>query len=331
MAYRVCAYRPFLVGIGLILPALLGCSELSAQAPPPAFAKSVPENLRDLRNIQNHVQDLVKFVTPAVVGVRVGNAQGSGIIIDKEGHVLTAGHVSGKPGQEVVVLLSSGKEVRGRSLGSNLDIDSGMIKITEPGEWPYVGIGKSSQVRTGDWCICLGHPLGYQKGRAPVVRLGRVLEAYSSYLRTDTPLVGGDSGGPLIDMHGKVIGIHSRIGDLLSANIHVPADTYREQWDKLAKGEQWGNNLFDRPTGAYLGIRVDGQRRVTLVASESPAERAGLRLNDRLNSLQGLPISGGEDLEDFLRTQRPGSEVIVQIVRGDEIINVRLVLGKRPS
>ncbi|MCL6480244.1 MAG: trypsin-like peptidase domain-containing protein, partial [Firmicutes bacterium] len=72
------------------------------------------------------------------------------------------------------------------------------------------------------------------------VRLGRVQWRNENLIRTDCTLVGGDSGGPLFDMHGKVIGIHSRIGPSLATNLHVPVNTYRQTWDRLAQGEVWG-------------------------------------------------------------------------------------------
>src|SRR4029077_15044098 len=99
-----------------------------------------------------------------------------------------------------------------------------------------------------------------QLGRPPVVRVGRILETTPKYLRTDCTLVGGDSGGPLFDMNGKVIGIHSRIGGSISFNIHVPVDTYAETWEKLAASEVWGRDLglcdFARPSSAYLGVQA---------------------------------------------------------------------------
>src|SRR5205807_1727365 len=97
----------------------------------------------------------------------------------------------------------------------------------------------SADLKKGQWVITVGHPGGFRPDRSPPVRLGRVIESTKSLVRTDCTIVGGDSGGPLFDMTGKVVGIHSRIGAPLSANIHVPVDTYRDTWDRLVKGEVW--------------------------------------------------------------------------------------------
>src|SRR5262249_34378556 len=158
-----------------------------------AVEKPAPENLADLKAIQGQVNKVLDKVIPCTVGVVVGGASGSGVIIDKDGTVLTAGHVSGKPGQEGILILHNGKTVKGKTLGQNVGIDSGMIKITDEGPWPFVEMGSSADVKKGEWVISCGHPGGYKKGRSPVVRLGRVLDTTNSTIRTDCTLVGGDS------------------------------------------------------------------------------------------------------------------------------------------
>jgi len=114
-----------------------------------------------------------------------------------------------------------------------------MMKITTEGKYPFCELGKVSDMKKGTWCIAIGHPGGYKEGRSPVVRVGRILENNSEYVRTDCTLVGGDSGGPLFDMHGRVIGINSRIGQTLTSNMHVPVDTFRDTWGRLAQGDRW--------------------------------------------------------------------------------------------
>ena len=86
---------------------------------PGAFSKTVPEDAADLLAIQKHVQVLVKQLRPATVGVRIGAAQGSGVIVTKDGYVLTAGHVSGRPGQNAEIILADGKKLKAKSLGRN--------------------------------------------------------------------------------------------------------------------------------------------------------------------------------------------------------------------
>src|SRR5207237_141509 len=141
------------------------------------------------------------------------------------------------------------------------------------------------------------HPCGYESGRSPVVRVGRVLDNSKVLVRTDCTLVGGDSGGPLFDMNGKVIGIHSRISGAITANIHVPVDTYRETWDQLAAGEAIGGP--GAKNNPYLGVQGDPDLKdckILVVSPGSPAEKAGLKVNDVVRSFAGTKINDFEDL-----------------------------------
>jgi serine protease Do len=309
---------------------------LELKALPAAFNKAVPETVEDLKAIQGHVQEVLKKVVPTVVNLRIGMGQGSGVIISEDGYVLTAGHVSGPAGREVVVTLHDGRKVKGKTLGANRGIDSGLVKITDEGKWPHADMGKSGELKKGDWSMAIGHPGGYKPGRSPVVRLGRVLDLGKAALRTDCTLVGGDSGGPLFDMHGRVIGIHSRIGGPLTANVHVPVDTYRETWDKLAQGDVWGGPMFGRPTkaGPYLGVEADpdGDRcKITRVVPDSPAEKAGVKVDDVIVRFADRKVADFDDLRAQVQRRKVGEEVTLEVRRGDQTVTLKLVVGKRPS
>src|SRR5262245_45630090 len=230
-----------------LIPTLIAALFLAA----PALADSPPlikdpTSIKELKDLQSRVQDVYKKVTPAIVGIQIGGASGSGVIVTEDGYVLTAGHVSGKPDSECTVIFPDGKRLKAKSLGQNKGIDSGMLKITETGKYPHLEMGDSKLLQKGQWVVSLGHPGGFVPGRTPVLRLGRVINSTDNLIQTDCTLVGGDSGGPLFDLDGKVIGIHSRIGLPISFNIHVPVATYRDTWDELVAGKSWGDNRFNR-------------------------------------------------------------------------------------
>ncbi len=300
---------------------------------PTAFAKKVPESVGDLKAIEAHVRDLTKKCMPATVGIRIGQSSGSGVIIDAEGHVLTAGHVSGDPNRDCQIIMPDGNIFKGKTLGANRGIDSGMIIITDKGPFPFIEMNTSAQLKRGDWCLAIGHPGGFQKGRSPVVRVGRLLDVNVSYLRTDCTLVGGDSGGPLFDMTGKVIGIHSRIGGTITQNIHVPINTYRDTFDRLVKAEIWGNNIFGAGNEAYLGIEIGGGDvkgvKVGSVTPKSPAEKAGLKADDVITKFDGQAVANTDEFMKLLRRKSPGNEVAIEIRRGEETVQVRATIGKR--
>lgn len=304
---------------------------------PAVFDKDVPENILELQAIQKHVKTLLEKTMPCTVGIRMGASQGSGVIVTKDGYVLTAGHVSGTPDRDCQIILPDGKKLKGKTLGANRGIDSGMVKILETGDFPFCDMAQSADLKKGQWCLAIGHPGGWQPGRSPVVRLGRIQETSKSFVRTDCTLVGGDSGGPLFDMNGKVIGIHSRIGNLITANIHVPVDTYKETWERLAKGEEWGGSLFGgggKAGDAYLGLRLDPDRkgcRIINVNPDSPAEKAGLKVDDQITKFEGKNVDSMDELSRFLQKRQPGNEVALEVLRGGETLTLRVTLGKRPS
>jgi serine protease Do len=196
-----------------------------------------PKSLADLRSLEEKVQRVAAKVLPAVVGVDMGGSQGSGVIVSKDGIVMTAGHVVGKPGQKVKFRFANGKTAEGITLGLNAQIDSGLMRITDKGDWPFVEKGESGNLKIGSWCVTVGHPLGYQPGRPPVVRIGRVLHNDATVLQTDSPIVFGDSGGPVFDLDGKVIGINSRIGGAMDQSLHVPSDAFTREWQVLLSGD----------------------------------------------------------------------------------------------
>jgi len=198
-----------------------------------AFHRPVPTSIPDLRAMQDQVRNLVKRLSPAVVEVEVGYGSGSGVVISTDGLVLSAGHVCSRAGRDVRVTFADGKRARGKTLGADADSDTGLIRITDSGPWPCAAMGDLAKTGIGDWVLALGHPGGFDAKRSLVVRLGRIIRLTSDAVQTDCTISPGDSGGPLFDMSGRVIGIHSAISSSLSENLHVPVTEFYTHWDQL--------------------------------------------------------------------------------------------------
>jgi serine protease Do len=282
---------------------------------------------------------LVEKLSPAVVSVRVGGSSGSGVIVSKDGWVLTAGHVSGTANRDVAIYFANGKTAKGKTSGGNHGIDSGLIKITSDGDWPCADMGDSANLQKGDWCMVIAHHGGFKPGRTPPVRLGRILnnDVKKSTITTDAVLVGGDSGGPLFDMHGRVIGINSRIGTPLTSNMHVSVSPFRDEWGKIAGGETWGKlgggkGGFGK--GAlYLGLQTDPDAEGCVVLSVEkggPAEKAGVKVKDIIKKLDDTEITNRFMLNKLVNAKKAGETVTLEILRGDEKLNLKVEITKRP-
>jgi serine protease Do len=318
---------------------LLACCPLAQAAPttrPAPPLKPVPQTVADLRALQDRVESVVARVEPTVVGIRVNGGQGSGVIVTDDGYVLTAGHVAAKPGRTVTLLLADGNLVHATTLGVNHAADTALIKISEAhpggGKWPFAPMGASGKLLKGAWCIAMGHPGGYKPGRTPPLRLGRILETRGNALRTDCTLVGGDSGGPLFDLDGKVIGIHSRIGMTVNDNLHVPVDAFRDSWQRLMASEEWGQPMF-ASRKPYFGVEEDelaDDCRIGRVYAKSPAEIAGLKSGDIITSFGDRKIQDFGDLIIQLGTHKPGDLVNVVVSRDGKPVKLRVVIGRKP-
>ena len=211
-----------------------------------AGGMTAPLRAESLQERQSKVMEVVTKVSPAVVAItgtsRTGMmGSGSGVIVSKDGLVLTAGHVLAATGQELMITLPGGREVKGKSLGRNMNRDAALAQITEPGEYPFVEMAPGDSASAGEWVLALGHPGGYDAQRGAPMRVGRLWENDSkAYFRSDCTVSGGDSGGPLFDLEGRVVGIHSSISQNLSENRHVPIGVFAKDMDRMKQGEVWG-------------------------------------------------------------------------------------------
>ena len=298
-----------------------------------AIRTTAPDSIEELKALQATVKKVVEKTTPCTVGVMLGLGAGSGVIVTEDGLVLTAAHVSGDPGKDCTLILPDGSRVKGKTLGTNDKLDSGMIQITDKGpndgKWPFIPLGKSTDLKKGQWLVALGHPGGWKRDRPPVARLGQVQDSSKDLIRSSCTLVGGDSGGPLFDLEGHVVGIHSRIGYTLASNIHVPADGFKAEWEQLAKGVQIGKPLKAAPV--ILGVEFDTEETPKLkdVTEEGPADQAGLKSGDVITEFDGKEVATPDEIRAILRKKKPGDEVTVLVKRGTKTLSRTITLGKR--
>lgn len=321
-----------------VLLCLIPCSRTWAEAVTTTIASpelkkifdgGQPASLVELRRMEQHQRQLCAKVLACTVGIVIGPSHGSGVIISEDGYVLTAAHVAGAPNRKAIMILPDGREIAGVSLGLYRTLDAGLMKINDAGPWPYAELAKSDEAKVGQWCLATGHPGGFEDGRKPVVRIGRILLKDKFAITTDCTLVGGDSGGPLLDMEGRVIGINSRIGRFLTTNMHVPVAAYHEAWERLVKGEAWGRLPG---LGPYLGVQGEPNAKdakISRVNPGTPAEKAGIQVGDIIVKYNGKSVGDFASLQTLVSESQPGDKLPVELLRGGSSIKLELEIGER--
>ena len=305
----------------------------------PVSGREPSRTLDDLTRLEAKVEAVVPKVLPATVALLSTrtNSSGSGVIVAEDGLILTAAHVV-EGAAELLVVFPNGKQVQGKVLGANFSKDVAMVKITEAGKWPFAPMGKSKSLAAGDWVIALGHSAGFDAGRTPPVRFGRVMTTGPlNFLTTDCTLIGGDSGGPLFDLDGRVVAIHSSIGTPLTTNNHAGIDGFREDWDRLLAGETWGElsmNPFANPEMPVLGIimgktRGDQGVLVMRMIPGSPAAAGGARTGDVIRSIDGNEVRNDRDMLLTLARHKAGDQVKLGIMRETETLEIKVKLKRR--
>jgi len=298
--------------------------------------KKVPEDRKDLLALQTALTKALPQARAATVCIEIGEGSGSGVIVSADGLILTAAHVATGVKKKVTVMLEDGTKLKAETLGVVADTDAAMIRITEKGSYPFIEIDRENTTRLGDWVFALGHSGGFDKNRGSVVRLGRLVRIANSTFQSDCILIGGDSGGPLFDLTGRLVGIHSRVGQQLQVNMHVPMSEFVKNWDGLLKAEFIGEGPFaTKPEkgNGYLGLATDarpeGGLKVTKVGNKSPAEEAGVKEGDVLLKMNETALTKREQLQELLKEMSAGDEVTFQLERGGKPQTLTFNLGER--
>ena len=319
-----------------LLPVLLPWSAMAQGARPYVNDLKVPESRKDLETLQNAVAAALPKARAATVCIEIKEGSGSGVIVSPDGLILTAAHVATGVKKKVTVILEDGTRLKAETLGLVADKDAAMIRILEKGIYPFVEIDRAEATKLGDWVFALGHSGGFDKERGSVVRLGRLVRIANSTFQSDCMLIGGDSGGPLFDLTGKLVGIHSRVGQQLQVNMHVPMTEFISNWDGMLKGEFIGEGPYAQlpeKGNGFLGLateaRPKGGLRVTKVGSKSPAEVAGVKEGDFLLKLNGVPLEKREQMQELLKEMSAGDEVTLDTERDGKPKTFTLELGVR--
>ncbi|MDG1895852.1 MAG: trypsin-like peptidase domain-containing protein [Fuerstiella sp.] len=317
----------------MLLLTLCLCGTLQAEQDP---------DLVRLTARQAKLDKALDKVSPALVAVEDGNGAGSGVVVSADGVVLTASHVvSSRRSSRLRVIFPNGDTYRAELLGMNRSVDAAMLKITDRPRngkpFPHVDLGESSKLKRGDWCFALGHPGGFQKNRPAPVRLGRVLSAGYRTVVSDCAIVLGDSGGPLFDLSGDLIGIHSMITEVIVENRHVAVDAFRRDGDRMENRERWGtlsaynNDLVET---SFVGMVLRWRNftpEVARVVRNSPADEAGIRPGDLLLTIADQAFADPLALSTLLADIAEDQHVKLRVDRVGREKDLTMTTGHKPT
>jgi serine protease Do len=266
---------------------------------------------------------------------------GSGFIIDADGSIITNNHVI-EGAERIIVKLSDGRTMRARVIGADPDTDIALIKVDGQQRLPVAPLGDSGTLRMGEWVCAIGNPLGYEHSVTVGVIsfLGRKLfdPSLDNYIQTDAAINFGNSGGPLINGRGEVIGINAAISSRASnIGFAVPINGAAAILPQLrARGRVSrgyigvGLRDIDADLQHSLGLPVSEGALVQDVTADSPADRAGLRAYDVIVSFDGAPVASDDELIRQISSKNPGSAAQVGALRDGRAATFTVKLAERP-
>ncbi|MGE3704109.1 MAG: trypsin-like peptidase domain-containing protein [Vicinamibacterales bacterium] len=267
---------------------------------------------------------------------------GSGFIIDPDGSILTNHHVIDRA-ERIMVKLSDGRTLRARVIGTDPDTDVALIKVDGQRGLPVAPIGDSSTLRMGEWVCAIGNPLGYEHTVTVgvVSFIGRKLfdASLDNYIQTDAAINFGNSGGPLINARGEVIGINSAVSSQASnIGFAVPISGAAAILPQLRANGRVSRGYIgvalrdlDADLVQSLNLAVDDGALVQDITDGSPAERAGLRPYDVVVSFDGQPIANDDTLIKEIAGRAPGTTASLTVLRDGRRVPVTVKLAERPT
>ncbi|MEH6639159.1 MAG: trypsin-like peptidase domain-containing protein [Porticoccaceae bacterium] len=371
---------PIITGLLAAALILTISARIQQPAPEPQTIGSVIGNLAPVRTITKDTvsySDAVQRAAPAVVNIytrtllpqrlhplmfndplfqryynksaqpqqqRMASSLGSGVILSDDGFILTNHHVVAGA-DEIIVLLYDGREAQAQLVGSDLETDLAVLRITLEKLSP-IAIGNSSQTRVGDVVLAIGNPFGLGQSVSQGIisargRNGLGLSTFENFLQTDAAINQGNSGGALIDAYGNLLGINSAtLNESSSVGIGfaIPVKTVIKvledivQYGKVIRGslgiqaQQLSPEIAQR-----LGLSPPNALIITQVQIGSPAHTAGLQPRDIITHINSRLVSDGAHAANLIADLKPGDPVRLRIVRDNQIIDVTAIAGTRAT
>lgn len=298
------------------------------------------------------VSSVISKISPSVVGVvgkpkedkysrysdENGIAFGTGIIYKADGYVITNAHVVNAL-QNIVVVLSNGKAYQGRLKAVDDESDLALIKIDKGGLTPAV-LGDISDINVGEPVVAIGTPLSFSLRNSATLGIiggiNRSVEGNYRFIQSDAAINAGNSGGPLVNMQGEVLGVNSvkyqGVG-VEGLNFSIPVDTLKYvlgHFEKYGKVKRpYLGATFSEGLAAMQGLPSDEGLTITDIIKDSPAEKAGLKVDDVLTAVNNVKITTKVAYNEEMKKYLPGTKVEVKVLRGTSELNINVTYDEK--
>lgn len=349
---------------------LFSSDSTQTQAALPDFTKLVEENGKGVVNIstirnartqtvQNPLPELLDKRTeelfrrfgfpiipfgPQEQRIPEQRGTGSGFIVSSDGYILTNCHVV-EGADELRVRLTDNREFSGKVIGLDKKTDIAVVKI-EAKDLPVLKMGSSESLKVGEWVAAIGSPFGLDNTvTAGIVSAkSRQLpsEQYVPFIQTDVAVNPGNSGGPLFNMKGEVVGINSQIfstsGGFMGLSFSIPIDLAIGIKDQLIKNGRVirgrigvGIQAVTQDLAEAFGLKTPKGAVITQIDKDGPADKAGLQVGDILIAVNGQEVKNANDIPVKISTMRPGTKTTMTILRNGKQENVSVTVAETPS
>lgn len=281
---------------------------------------------------------------PQMPHEREAQSLGSGFIISEDGYIMTNAHVVGGA-DGITVRLTDKREFKAKVIGVDKRTDVALIKIEASG-LPKIMQGDPNVLKVGEWVVAIGSPFGFDNSvTAGIVSAkGRSLpqENFVPFIQTDAAVNPGNSGGPLFNMRGEVIGINSQIytrnGGFMGLSFAIPIDVAMDVANQLrTSGKVTRGRIgvtiqeVTRDLAESFGLSKAGGALISSVEKGGAADKAGIQVSDVILKFDGKPVGASSDLPRMVAATHPGSKVTVQVWRKGESKEIHLTVGEIPN